>query len=68
MEAIVSATATNARILRATADLGTITAGKLADLVAVDGDPLADPELFDDPRRVVLVVKDGVVLKDTRRD
>jgi imidazolonepropionase-like amidohydrolase len=68
MEAIVSATATNARIIRADADLGTIAPGKLADLIAVDGDPLAEPELFDDPSRVVVVVKDGVVAKDTRRD
>jgi imidazolonepropionase-like amidohydrolase len=68
MAAIVSATATNARILRAEHDLGTVSPGKLADLIAVDGDPLAEPELFDDPKRVVLVVKDGLVVKDTRGD
>jgi imidazolonepropionase-like amidohydrolase len=68
MEAIVSATATNARIIRAEADLGTVAVGKLADLIAMDGDPLAEPELFDDPSRVVLVVKDGAVAKDARHD
>lgn len=69
MEAIVSATRTNARILRADERLGTIEAGKLADLIAVDGDPLSDPELFDDPARVVYVIKDGAVVKkpDTTR-
>ena len=40
--------------------------GKRADLIAIDGDPLTDPKVFDDPARVVLVVKDGQVVKDTR--
>lgn len=66
MAAIVSATATNAKILRREADLGTVEEGKLADLIAIDGDPLADPGVFDDPDRVVLVVKDGRVAKDLR--
>jgi imidazolonepropionase-like amidohydrolase len=66
MEAIVSATNTNARILGADDRLGSLEPGKLADLIAVRGDPLADPELFDDPDRVVLVVKDGNVVKDSR--
>ena len=50
MDAIVAATATNARILRAVDDLGTVEAGRYADLIAVDFDPLAQPEGFDDPR------------------
>src|SRR5215218_4932072 len=66
MEAIVSATATNARILRREHELGTVEAGKLADLIAVAGDPLADPAVFDDPDRVVLVIQGGRVVKDTR--
>jgi len=66
MEAIVSATATNARILRIDDRVGTVEVGKLADLIAVRGDPLAEPTLFDDPDRVVLVVKNGVVKKDVR--
>jgi imidazolonepropionase-like amidohydrolase len=66
MAAIVSATRTNAKILRREADLGTVEEGKLADVIALDGDPLADPGIFDDPNRVVLVVKDGRVVKDTR--
>jgi imidazolonepropionase-like amidohydrolase len=66
MAAIVSATATNAAIMRVEDRLGTVTPGKLADLIAVDGDPLADPWVFDDPDRVVVVVKDGVIVKDRR--
>lgn len=66
MQAIVSATATNARILRVADRLGSVEQGKLADLIAVDGDPLAEPELFDDRDRVVLVIKGGQVVKDSR--
>ena len=66
MEAIVSATSVNAHIIRRQDDLGTVEAGKLADLIAVDFDPLSAPELFDNPSRVRLVVKGGEVVKDTR--
>ena len=41
-------------------DIGTLAAGKLADLIAVDGDPLADIEVM---RRVSLVLREGVVVK-----
>ncbi len=64
MTAIVAATSVNARILRVADRLGTVEAGKLADVIAVRGDPLTDPELFDDPDRVVLVVKGGAVQKN----
>ncbi|MFI6284653.1 amidohydrolase family protein [Streptomyces sp. NPDC051018] len=67
MAAITSATSVNARILGLDGRLGTVRPGATADLIAVDGDPLTDPGLFDDPARVVLVVKDGRVVKDTRR-
>jgi imidazolonepropionase-like amidohydrolase len=65
MEAIVSATATNARILRMD-DIGTVAPGKRADLVAVAGDPLADPWLLADPDNIKLVIKDGRIVKDAR--
>jgi len=65
MAAIVAATATNARILRRP-DLGVVAAGKVADLVALDFDPLAEPDKFTDPDHVVLVIKDGRVVKDLR--
>jgi imidazolonepropionase-like amidohydrolase len=65
MAAIVTATSSNARILRLDDELGTLRAGKRADVIAVSGDPLAEPELFDDPSRVVLVIQDGRIVKDT---
>lgn len=42
LEALHIATANNARVLRAEKDLGTLETGKLADLVVLDGNPLAD--------------------------
>ena len=43
--------------------VGTITKGKLADIVAVQGDPLVDISVMQD---VKFVMKDGVVYKDAR--
>jgi imidazolonepropionase-like amidohydrolase len=66
MEAIVSATSLNARIIRLDRHLGTVEPGKQADLVAVDFDPLHEPEGFDQPDRIRMVIKGGTLVKDTR--
>lgn len=60
MEAIKSATMYAADLLGMKDQLGSIEAGKLADIVAVDGDPLKDSQAFG---RVVFVMKNGVVYK-----
>ncbi len=60
LEAIKSATIVPAKFLGVDDRLGTIEAGKLADLVAVPGDPLADVTVM---QRVSFVMKDGVVYK-----
>jgi imidazolonepropionase-like amidohydrolase len=60
MKAIQAATSEAARVLKAEADLGSIEKGKLADLVAVSRDPLADVSVLQD---VAAVVKGGVVVK-----
>jgi imidazolonepropionase-like amidohydrolase len=67
MEAIKSATSVNARIMRVGDKIGSIEPGKLADLIAVDFDPLAEPGLFEDPAHVILVIKGGKVVKDLRK-
>ncbi|HKV08051.1 MAG TPA: amidohydrolase family protein [Thermoanaerobaculia bacterium] len=53
------ATLVPAQIYHLEKDLGTIAPGKLADLILVDGDPTTR---ISDIRRVVLTVKDGVLL------
>ncbi len=60
MAAIRAATSLPARFLEIDDRLGSIAVGKLADLVGVPGDPLADITLLE---RVTLVLKDGVVYK-----
>jgi imidazolonepropionase-like amidohydrolase len=60
LEAIKSATIVAARFLGVDDRLGTIEVGKLADLVAVPGDPLADITVM---QRVCFVMKDGVSYK-----
>jgi imidazolonepropionase-like amidohydrolase len=60
MEAIKAATINAAELLGEKEKLGSIEPGKLADIIAVDGDPLKDPQAFG---KVVFVMKDGVVYK-----
>ncbi|HMK25045.1 MAG TPA: amidohydrolase family protein [Chitinophagaceae bacterium] len=60
MEAIKAATINAAELLGEKDRLGSIEVGKLADIIAVDGDPLKDPQVFG---KVVFVMKDGVVYK-----
>jgi imidazolonepropionase-like amidohydrolase len=67
MQAIEATTRVPAEVLRMQDRLGTLAPGKLADLVALEGDPLADIGLFNDRSRVRLVVKDGRVVHDTTR-
>jgi imidazolonepropionase-like amidohydrolase len=56
-QSIRTATTNAARLLGRDKEVGTIVAGKLADLVAVDGDPLADPAAL---TKVRWVMKGGV--------
>jgi len=63
MQALVAATATPARLIGMQDRLGTLEAGKLADVVAVQGDPLADIALLGDPANVRVVAKGGEVVR-----
>lgn len=62
MEAIRSATLINATILGIADNVGTIEAGKFADIVATDENPLQNIKTLE---KVVFVMKDGVVYKNT---
>ncbi|MEL6926499.1 MAG: amidohydrolase family protein, partial [Bacteroidota bacterium] len=60
MEAIQSATKVASEALRVNDIIGTLTAGKMADIIAVDGDPLENIEAM---QEVSFVMKDGKVYK-----
>jgi imidazolonepropionase-like amidohydrolase len=56
MQAIVAGTLENARFFRASDRLGSVEAGKLADLVLVEGNPLRN---ISDMRRIQRVMLNG---------
>ena len=64
MAAIQTATRNAADALGMLDDLGTIEHGKIADIIAVDGNPLDDIERLQDRERIKLVVKEGAVAVD----
>jgi imidazolonepropionase-like amidohydrolase len=59
MEAIVSATRLGGEIMMRPKELGLVKEGYLADLLLVDGDPLANIVLLQDRSRILAVMKDG---------
>jgi imidazolonepropionase-like amidohydrolase len=63
MQAIVATTRTAAECSRLSHLTGTLEVGKRADLLGVDGDPLADISLLQDKDRLHLIVKDGKTFK-----
>ena len=60
-QAIRAATSNAADLIGSATDVGTITPGKYADIIAVDADPLADVRALED---VSFVMKGGVVYKE----
>jgi imidazolonepropionase-like amidohydrolase len=60
MDAIVAGTSNAAKLLGWEKNIGSLTAGKWADIVAVSGDPSKD---IQDIQKVVFVMKNGVIHK-----
>jgi imidazolonepropionase-like amidohydrolase len=60
MAAIKAATIEGAKLLRMEKEIGTVEAGKIADLVAVPGDPIVDINVM---TKVWFVMKAGVIYK-----
>jgi imidazolonepropionase-like amidohydrolase len=58
-DALVAATHNAAELLDLLADTGTVEPGKLADLLVVNGDPLAEIRVLCDPARITGVMKAG---------
>lgn len=65
MQAIVAGTKNAAELLRLDAEVGTLEEGKLADLVVVDFDPLADIKPLAEPDNVKAVLQGGSLVKDS---
>jgi imidazolonepropionase-like amidohydrolase len=63
MEAIRSCTLMGGQVMQRPHELGLIKEGYLADLLLLDGDPLANLAILRDPRRILAVMKDGVFAK-----
>jgi len=63
MDAIIAGTSNASKLLGWEKHLGSLTAGKWADIVAVSGDPLKDIENM---QKVKFVMKNGVIYKDPR--
>lgn len=61
LECVRAATVNAAELLGWQARIGTIEQGKLADIIALDGDPLKD---ISELQRVRFVMKGGVIVKD----
>lgn len=66
-DAIVAGTSNAAELLGMSDEIGTLAAGKRANIVVAQGNPLEDIEALADPSRVVLVAKDGQAHKDIRQ-
>ncbi len=67
MQALRAATGWAAECIGRERDLGTIEKGKLADLVVVEGDPLADVAILQNPEHIALVIKDGEIAANRLR-
>jgi len=63
MEAIVAATKFGGELMGQPGELGVVRAGALADLLLVDGDPLADVAILQDRTRLRAIMKDGAFHK-----
>jgi imidazolonepropionase-like amidohydrolase len=66
MDAIMTTTRNAAQALKQEKDLGTIEAGKLADVIAVDGDPLKNIRCLQDKKNIKIVMKEGRIYADRR--
>jgi imidazolonepropionase-like amidohydrolase len=66
LQALQAATGRAAECLGLERDIGTVEKGKLADLVVVDGDPLADIACLRQAEKIALVLKGGEIAASRR--
>lgn len=67
MEAILTATRNAAEAMHMQKDLGTLEAGKLADVLLVEGNPAADITVLQPRENIKMVMKEGKVFVDRRK-
>ena len=63
MQAIVAATKRASECVHMADQIGTLEPGKLADLLIVDGDPLADISILKDREKLQMIMQGGRVHK-----
>jgi imidazolonepropionase-like amidohydrolase len=61
LETITCATRTGAEIMGRSHEIGTVEPGKLADILVVDGDVLADISVLEDRSRFIAVMQGGII-------
>jgi len=64
MQAIVATTHNAAVLMRLGDEIGTVAPGKLADLILVNGDPLANIEVLRPHDNIMLVMQSGDIVKN----
>ena len=64
MDAILSATKLGGEIMKAGNELGQIKPGFLADMILVDGNPVANVKLLQDANKLLMIMKDGQFHKE----
>src|SRR5690606_16077976 len=65
-EALLSATKLGGELMMRPDEIGQIKEGYLADLLLIDGNPIEDLSLLQDPEKILMVMKDGEIFKNTR--
>ncbi len=65
LEVIASATLTAAELFNLTEEIGDLSPGKRADIIALAGNPLENLGILQDPEKYLkLVMKDGIIYKN----
>jgi len=64
LQAITAATKTSAQVCRIDSLVGTLVSGKEADLLVIDGNPLDDIRILQDPAYLLMVMKAGICYVD----
>lgn len=65
-EALVAATKHGGELMQRPNELGLLKEGYLADVILVNGNPIDDLSLLQDPQKILMVMKDGEIFKNQR--